>query len=396
MAAGLRRPDYGNNTKVEAPKVKPVVPVSSRGNYSVKGKPQGITIPKAPIAGSVVRGERGVDFVYRPGGPKGPGYYKKPKALKGAAATTGTNASGATIATPPTPTPRVPFNYANAYYAYPGYGESIKGIEAQQGGIEAKYGFTIRRDTDINSPTRGGAYYKPKGAAEGTGTILATISPVDGTYVYKDSAGKVYTAADLEIDVVSLKPGDPGYIQGAFGATAATSDLNMRRMGDAAAQSGVGSSGIRGAMASQEGAARAAREYDLTAQAGADIGATTAKYAELYRTILDAIKGQAADYNSAPPPPPVPETPAPVVAPVAAYNTNPITGQGLVQGQALSGGPKGQFVSQVNGILAIRDIPVKRRIQELEMIGKMYALTPVQKKYLDNAIKKFRKLNKVD
>jgi hypothetical protein len=128
---------------------------------------------------------------------------------------------------PPAPTPRAAFNYADAYYAYPGYGESMKGIEAQQGGIEAKYGFTIRRDTSTTSPTRGGAYYKPKGAAEGTGTILATISPVDGSYVYKDAEGKVYTAADLEIDVVTLKPGDPGYIQGAFGATAATSDLNM-------------------------------------------------------------------------------------------------------------------------------------------------------------------------
>lgn len=305
---------------------------------------------------------------------------------------TGSDAAGTTIATPPTPPPtpaaRAPFNYADAYYAYPGYGESMAGINAQQGGIEAKYGFTIRRDTDTNSPTRGGAYYKPKGADAGTGTILATISPVDGSYVYKDAAGKVYSPLDLEIDVVTFKPGDAGYtINSALGGTIAQSDLNLRKLGDAAAQSGVGSSGIRGSMASQEGADRAGREFALYGQGMADIGATTAKYAELYRTIFDAIKGQAADYNSAPPPPPVPETPAPVVAP-AAPNTNPTTQAGLAPGQKLSGGPKGQFMGQVGAILAIRDMSPKDRIQQLRAFAREYALTPEQKKYVALQIKK--------
>lgn len=312
---------------------------------------------------------------------------------------TGSESTGSTIATPPTPpptpTPRAPFNYADAFYAYPGYGESMMGINAQQGGIEAKYGFTIRRDTSPTSPTRGGAYYKPKGAAEGTGTILATISPVDGSYVYKDAEGKVYDPLTLDIDVVTLKPGDPGYLEGAYGSNIATSDLNMRKMGDAAAQSGVGSSGIRGSMASQEGAARAAREYSLTAQAGADLGATTAKYAELYRTIFDAIKGQAADYNAVPPP--VVEPPAAVVIPPPApNNTNPTTQTGLVSGQALSGGPEGQFMGMVRGVLGIREISPKARIEQLRFIGRNYALTPQQRRYLDNEIEKFRKLSKVD
>ena len=357
-----------------------------------------IVIPKANNK-STPKGMEGV----RPGSPKAiKAGYKPPKPLKGPGGppmTVSFNADGTTTSKPkttttttnltpppPTPTPRAPFNYANAFYAYPGYGESMKGIEAQQGGIEAKYGFTIRRDTDTNSPTRGGAYYKPKGADAGTGTILATISPVDGSYVYKDSAGKVYTAADLEIDVVTLKPGDPNYIQGAFGATAATSDLNMRNLGDAAAQSGVRRSGIRSSMVTQEDAARAAREYDLTAQAGADLGATTAKYAELYRTIFDAIKGQAADYNAVPPP--VVETPAAVIPPPAPNNTNPTTQTGLVSGQALSGGPEGQFMGTVRGVLAIREISPKARIEQLRSIGRNYALTPQQRRYLDNEIKK--------
>lgn len=309
---------------------------------------------------------------------------------------TGSESTGSTIATPPTPpptpAPRAPFNYADAYYAYPGYGESLMGINAQQGGIESKYGFTIRRDTSTTSPTRGGAYYKPKGADEGTGTILATISPVDGTYVYKDAEGKTYSAADLEIDVVTLKPGDPNYLKGAFGATAATSNLNLRKLGDAAAQSGVGSSGIRASMVTQEDAARAAREFDLTAQAGADLGATTAKYAELYRTIFDAIKGQAADYNAVPPPvvePPAavtPDAPAAVIPDAAAPNTNPNTQTGLVNGQALSSGPEGQFMGQANAIVAQRDAPYSSI--KTSLLGlKRFNLTPQQIRWIDDWIK---------
>jgi hypothetical protein len=206
--------------------------------------------------------------------------------------------------------------------------------------------------------------------------------------VYKDSAGKEYTAAELEIDVVTLKPGDPGYLEGAYGSNIAQSDLNMRKMGDAAAQSGVGSSGIRGAMASQEGAARAGREYSLTAQAGADLGATTAKYAELYRTIFDSIKGQAADYNSAPAPAPADTSSAPavVIPDAAAPNTNPFTQTGLVNGQALSGGPEGQFMGQANAIVAQRDAPYSSI--KTSLLGlKRFALTPQQIRWIDDWIK---------
>ena len=360
-----------------------------------------IVIPKANQTGTP-KGMEGV----RPGSPKAiKAGHKPPKPLKGPGGPPMTvyfNADGTTTSKPPkapaattltppppTPTPRAPFNYADAYYAYPGYGESMKGIEAQQGGIEAKYGFTIRRDTDTNSPTRGGAYYKPKGAAEGTGTILATISPVDGSYVYKDSAGKVYTAAELDIDVVTLKPGDPNYIQGALGATAATSDLNMRNLGDAAAQSGVGSSGIRGSMASQEGAARAAREFDLYGQGMADLGATTAKYAELYRTIFDAIKGQAADYNAVPPP--VVETPAAVVAPVADTASS---GSGFVQtvtpdaGGALSPGPGGEFMKLIGNATLERNTSDKAIREQLNNIltNPKYKLTAQQRNYIKSLL----------
>jgi hypothetical protein len=379
----------------------------------------GIAIPKAIVPSSVTKKPDAVKPTVRPSKlppniPKNPVNYQRYtdpitgakyqriggtwKMTSGATGIahgrlplTGSDAAGTTIATPPTPPPtpaaRAPFNYANAYYAYPGYGESMKGIEAQQGGIESRYGFTVRRDTGATSPTRGGAYYKPKGAAEGTGTILATVNPVDGTYVYKDAEGKVYDPLTLDIDVVTIKPGEAGYLEGALGGNIAQSDLNMRKLGDAAAQSGVSSSGIRASMASQEGAARAAREFGLYGQGMADLGATTAKYAELYRTIFDAIKGQAADYNSAPPPLPVAETPTPAPA-VAAPNTNPTTQTGLAAGQALSGGPRGQFMGQVGAILAIRDMSPKDRIQQLRAFAREYALTPEQKKYVALQIKK--------
>lgn len=373
-----------------------IVATPSRGNYTVKGTPKGVVIPKAPTAGSVVQGKQGVDFVYRPSGPKGPGYYRKEKptpSITTSKPTVGTNAAGSTIATPPTtnvaappPAPRAAFNYADAFYAAPGYSESLAGINQQLGGIESKYGFTIRRDVNPTSPTRGGAYYKPKGAPEGSGTILATVSPVDGSYVYKDSAGKVYSAADLEIDVVTLKPGDVGYLEGAYGSNAATSDLNMRKMSDAAAQSGVGASGIRGAMASQEGAARAARNFSLTAQAGADLGATTAKYVDLYRTIFDSIKGQAEDYNSAPvpaPEAPAAEAPAPAAPEYLGYNQAPPPPPGR-----LSGGPGGQFMTLIADVTLERNTTDKAIREGLRAFLKnpAYQLTAQQKAYINSLI----------
>ena len=54
-----------------------IVAAPNRGNYSVKGTPRGITIPKIPVAGSLVRGKAGVDFVYRPKGRRVPGTIRK-------------------------------------------------------------------------------------------------------------------------------------------------------------------------------------------------------------------------------------------------------------------------------------------------------------------------------
>ena len=382
-----------------------IVAVPSRGNYSVKGTPQGVPIPKVPTAGSVVRGKRGVDFVYRPGGPKGAGYYKKPKALKG------TNASGATIATPPatvtttTSTPPTPEWWNTQMGAGVSTNMLAPILGAEQNQIGSTYGLVLRRDTTEGSATKGQPLYRLAGEAAGTGTVRQSGFDDKGNPVYKDGAGKVVTdIANLALDYAALKQGEAGYLQGAFGGAAAKSEQNQFGIGDVAARSGVGRSGMRGQAAIAENQNAQDMNAALTGRAASDYTTNLGKWAALYNQIYqglvpraEALAAPTTTTTEVPVVPPV-VTPvvAPVVPPAAAYNTNPITGQGLVQGQALSGGPKGQFVSQVNGILAIRDIPVKDRIQQLETIGKMYALTPVQKKYLDNAIKKFRKLNKVD
>ena len=55
--------------------VTAIVPAAERGKYKKKGIPQGPDVPKNPKPGQPYRGARGVNFVYRPQGPNGPGWY---------------------------------------------------------------------------------------------------------------------------------------------------------------------------------------------------------------------------------------------------------------------------------------------------------------------------------
>jgi hypothetical protein len=206
--------------------------------------------------------------------------------------------------------------------------------------------------------------------------------------VYKDADGKPYTADQLEIDVVRIKPGEAGYLEGALGSNVATSELNMRKLGDAAAQSGVGSSGIRGSMASQEGAGRAGREFSLYTKGMADVGATAAKYADLYRTIFDSIKGQAADYNSAPAPAPeapapAAEAPAPAAPEYLGYNQAPTPPPGT-----LGAGPGGAFMTLVGDLTLERNTTDKAIREGLRAFLKnpAYQLTAQQIRYINSLI----------
>lgn len=376
-----------------SPKVKRVVPVSSRGGYTVKGTPGGVKLPTTPTGGFSVTGKRGVDWVYRPGGPKGAGWYKKPK---GAAATTGTNASGATIATPPTTvttttsTPPTP----EWWNTQMGAGVSTNALApilgAEQNQIGSTYGLVLRRDTTEGSATKGQPLYRFAGEAAGTGTVRQSGFDDKGNPVYKDGAGKVVTdIANLALDYTALKQGEAGYLQGAFGNAAAKSEQNQFGIGDVAARAGVGRSGMRGQAAIAENQNAQDMNAALTGRAASDYTTNLGKWAALYNQIYTGLVPRAEALAA----PTTTTTTVPVVPPVVPPSS---AGGGLVSGQRLSGGPKGEFINSVNSILAIRDIPVKNRIQQLESIGRDYALTPAQRKYLANQIKKFRKLNKVD
>jgi hypothetical protein len=380
-----------------------IVAAPNRGNYSVKGTPRGITIPKIPVAGSLVRGKAGVDFVYRPKGPKGAGYYKKAKptpSIVGSKPMTSTDAAGSTIATPPAVTaaaPTVPYNYSAGFASDPRYATGLASIASNQVGIGTEYGLVINRDTNASSPTYGMAMFRVPGQEAGTGNITAKIDPVTGASVYSDATGKVYPVVDLELDVRPLKQGEAGYLGGALGNTAAQSQNQQYNIGNQAAQGGAGRSGMRSSMAAMEvGALQGALSKLGMGAAGAFRG-TTDQYANLLNAIFPDQADKAAALASAGTTPP-----APVVAPDAAIpaaapaNTDPITQTGQVVGQALSAGPQGQFMGQVRGVLGIREISPKARIEQLRSIGRNYALTPQQRRYLDNEIEKFRKLSKVD
>lgn len=56
-----------------------VIPLTERGKYSKKGTPQGVNVPKAgeEKPGQVFRGAGGAEWIYRPQGPSGAGWYRK-------------------------------------------------------------------------------------------------------------------------------------------------------------------------------------------------------------------------------------------------------------------------------------------------------------------------------
>jgi hypothetical protein len=143
-------------------------------------------------------------------------------------------------------------------------------------------------------------------------------------------------------------------------------------------------------MASQEGAGRAGREFSLYTKGMADVGTTAAKYADLYRTIFDSIKGQAADYNAVPVPAPAPEAPAAEASAPAApeyqgYNApvpgNPTSGP-------LSPGPGGQFMTMLGNLTLERNTNDKAIREGLRAFlnNPAYQLTAQQKAYINSLI----------
>ena len=412
------------------------IAVPSRGNYTVKGAPKGITIPKAPTAGSVVTGNQGVDWVYRPGGPQGAGYYKKAKptpSINTTKPTTGSDAAGATIATPSVPsaasttttvtTPGTPPNAAwwqSQYTSDPSFLLTDPTLRAAQNQTGTNYGYTINRDTTEGSPTKGQAYYrapkidpvtkKPVLDANGNPVYLATgiLQTFDdaGKPVYKDATGKVYAPADLEMDINRIAQGQEGYLQGALGNAEATSANAQQAVGENAALRGVGHSGMRAQGSIAETGALQSALSGLTQKAAGELTGIDKQYNDLYSSIFKGLAPKAEALGTpttttveTPPAAPAAETP---VAPT--YNgqaTDQTTYAGYGQpksGSPLSQGASGEFMKMINGIVQPTaagggTYGWKDQITSLEKMKTTYSLTPQQLKFIADKIDAIRKAN---
>lgn len=414
-----------------------IVATPSRGNYTVKGTPKGITLPKAPTAGMVVQGKQGVDFVYRPGGPQGAGYYRKEKPTPSiAGATTGSNATGATIQAPAvttattsapstqtvtTPgTPPTASWWQSQYTSDPSFLLTDPSLRAAQNQTSSNYGYAINRDTTEGSPTKGQAYYrapkidpvtkKPVLDAEGKPVYLATgiLQTFDdaGKPVYKDSTGKVYAPSELEMEINRIAKGQEGYLQGALGSAEATSEKNQFGIGDVAARSGARRSGMRGQASAAETSALQSALAGLTGKAAGELTGIDKQYADLYSGIFKTLAPKAealaasttTEVPVAPTAPSV-ETPVPPTYAGAPTDQTSYAGYGRPSsGSRLSAGPGGEFMTMINGIIQPTaagggTYGWKDQVTSLEQMKKTYSLTPNQIKFIDDKIDALKKAN---
>jgi hypothetical protein len=259
----------------------------------------------------------------------------------------------------------------------------MAGITQTQLGIGSNYGFTLNRDTTEGSPTKGMVLYRVPGTEPGKGNITGRVDPVTGAFTYVDPSGKVYDVTTLELDVIPIKRGEAGYLEGAFGRTEAGSENRQAAIGDAAAQSGLRRSGMRASSSSAESQALQDALRSLSVRSAGELAGTTNRYADLLNSIFPDLVKRAGEYATPPAEAPAaPEAPAAeVVPPAAPVNTNPLTETGLVPSQALSAGPQGQFMGQAGAIVAQRDAPYAQKVASLNAL-KRFALTAQQLKWI--------------
>lgn len=366
-----------------------IVAAPNRGNYSVKGTPQGITIPKLPVAGSLVKGKAGVDFVYRPSGPEGAGYYKKAKptpSIAGSQPMTGTNASGATIATPPAATvaPAAPFNFGNAYTANAQYQSTSPSLAAAQNVIGESSGLIMRRDTNSSSPTYGQPIYRLPSESAGSGSVIASMGP-DGGFVFKDAAGNAVDVKGLKIDYVPVASGQEGYLQGALGGAAAQSDVAQKGIANAAAQSGARRSGMRAQGALAETSNLQGTEANLTQRAQGEYTANLGKWADLYNSIYGGLLPNAAAMA------PAPEAPAPAAPVAPSAPSTASSGSGFVTtvtpdaSGALKGGAFTDLIGNITLPRNTSDKAIREALNNV-LTSTKYKLTAQQKTYIKSLI----------
>jgi hypothetical protein len=239
------------------------------------------------------------------------------------------------------------------------------------------------------------AKFRAPGEAAGSGTILAKIDPITGKSVYSDASGKVYSVADLTLDVRELKPGEPGYLSGALGSTAATSANNQQTVGQNAALAGVQRSGMRASSSLMETNALQGALSKLGLGAAGAFRGTTDQYANLLNAIFPDQANKATAFASVGSPGSTP----PVVIPPSPTTTS---GSGFVQtvtpsaGGALSPGPGGEFMKLLGNATLERNTSDKAIREQLNniLIDPKYKLTAQQKNYIKRLIAKRYKGNK--
>ena len=297
-------------------------------------------------------------------------------------------AAAAPAAPPPPPpaAPTTPFNYANAFLADPRYATGLAGITQTQLGIGSKYGFTLNRDTTEGSPTKGMVLYRVPGTEPGKGNITGRIDPVTGAYTYVDPSGKVYDVTKLELDVIPIKRGEAGYLEGGLGQAAAGSEKQQFAIGDTAAQAGARRSGMRASSSAMESQAFQNALRGLNVGAAADLGGATNRYADLLNSIFPDLVKKAGEYETPPvetPAAPAPEAAAPAAPEYAGYNT-----PGAPTSGPLSAGPGGQFMTMIGDVTLERNTNNAAIRQGLRAFlnNPAYQLTPQQIRYINSLI----------
>jgi hypothetical protein len=211
-----------------------------------------------------------------------------------------------------------------------------------------------------------------------------------GKPVYKDSTGKVYAPAELEMDINRIAKGEAGYLEGSLGAAEATSERNQFNVGDVAARAGARRSGMRAQAGAAETAALQSALSGLTQKAAGELTGIDKQYADLYssifRTLLPRAEALAAPTTTeVPVAPEAPAAPAP--APAApeylGYNQAPTPPPGT-----LGAGPGGAFMTLVGDLTLERNTTDKAIREGLRALlnNPAYQLSPQQIRYINSLI----------
>lgn len=379
-----------------APKI---VAAPSRGAYVVKGTPGGITIPKAPTAGMAVTGKKGTEWVYRPKGPGGAGWYaKKPGTSKAPAGpspavTGGSGAAGTTTTTTTTFKPDAAW-WSAQFSADPRWLQAAPSLRAREEGTAASYGYNIARNS-LGQPLFKSASKGISGITQAVDDKGNPLLDDNGAFIYKDAQGNTYSPSDLQMDIRRIERGQAGYLQGQLGAAEAESEQRQYGIGNVAAQSGARRSGMRAQASDAETRALQGALSNLATRAGGEFSGIQSDYLTLYNQIFGDLLKEAGN------------TPAATVTtetPAAAAETPSATtvpGGGSVNaagqytppaaGSALSPQAFNNTLDEIIGPASQRGPqPMSKasRIKALRNLYDSYQLTPQQRNRVKNELKK--------